>query len=255
MATVIFSNAGDTDCAVLRYIWKGIPNVKVVEITKDTRSAKELVNRAIEEEHDTLICCGHGSSMGLYDPAGTGFTFLINRQNYSKIKVNRFIGIWCYAADFGNAVQLKGFYSSMFISNKKEAELNHCYNATEKQIHSSFMVFCNALNELIRNYVPMKKWINLLNEGGTVNDMPILPADKSIDSVEFNYKGLKYLTKFTPVPTYSYSYYNNTDDTEVYDYWRRTYGGQTVRKLDSTKSNILSLPAPKHTTKHKKSTI
>ena len=41
MATVIFSNAGDTDTAVLRFIWKGIPNVKLVEITKDTVNAKE----------------------------------------------------------------------------------------------------------------------------------------------------------------------------------------------------------------------
>ena len=259
MATVIFSNSGDTDCAVLRYIWKGIPNVKLVEITKDTRSAKELVNQAIEEEHDTLICCGHGSSSGLFDPAGSGYTFLINRQNYKKIKVNRFIGIWCYASDFGKAVHLKGFYSSMFISNKKEAELNHCYNATEKQINYAAMVFYNGLNELIRHYVPMKKWINILNEGGMAGDMPVLPADKSIDSVEFNYKGLQYLTKFSgePVSEYNYGYgygygYNRTDDDEVYDYWRRTYGGQTVKKYDTATSNVLALPKPKKTYKKAK---
>ena len=32
MATVIFSNMGDTDTAVLKYIWMGMPKVKVVEI-------------------------------------------------------------------------------------------------------------------------------------------------------------------------------------------------------------------------------
>ena len=94
MATVIFSNAGDTDTAVLKFIWRGLPNVKLVEVNKQTVNAKEIVEQAIEAEHDTLICCGHGSQMGLYNPAGTGYSFLVNRQNYKKIKVNRFIGVW-----------------------------------------------------------------------------------------------------------------------------------------------------------------
>ena len=198
MATVIFSNAGDTDTAVLRFIWKGIPNVKLVEITKDTVNAKEKVEQAIEAEHDTLICCGHGSQMGLFDPSGTGYTFLVNRQNYKKIKVNRFIGIWCYASEYGESVHLKGFYSSMFISNKKEAGMNSCYQASAKAITDQEVLFCLRLNELISNYIPMKKWVGMLNEAG----------DKTIDVVKFNYDGLKYLTKFTgTVPEYSASGY------------------------------------------------
>lgn len=198
MATVIFSNAGDTDTAVLRFIWKGIPNVKLVEITKDTVNAKEKVEQAIEAEHDTLICCGHGSQMGLFDPSGTGYTFLVNRQNYKKIKVNRFIGIWCHASEYGESVHLKGFYSSMFISNKKEAEMNSCYQASAKAITDQEVLFCLRLNELISNYIPMKKWVSMLNEAG----------DKTIDVVKFNYDGLKYLTKFTgTVPEYSASGY------------------------------------------------
>lgn len=204
MATVIFSNAGDTDTAVLRFIWKGIPNVKLVEITKDTVNAKEKVERAIEAEHDTLICCGHGSQMGLFDPSGTGYTFLVNRQNYKKIKVNRFIGIWCHASEYGESVHLKGFYSSMFISNKKEAGLNYCYQASAKAITDQEVLFCLRLNELISNYIPMKKWVSMLNEAG----------DKTIDVVKFNYDGLKYLTKFTgTVPEYSASGYQTYTNT------------------------------------------
>lgn len=204
MATVIFSNSGDTDTAVLRYIWTGIPNVKVVEINKDTLNAQELVDQAIEEEHDTLICCGHGSDKGLFNPAGTGYSFAINRQNYKKIKVNRFIGVWCHASEFGESVHLKGFYSSMFISNKTEASSNQCCNATASQITTYEIMFATALNQLIRNYVPMKKWVNILNNGGTAGDMPIQPADKTIDVVKFNYDGLKYLSKFKgEVPEYN----------------------------------------------------
>ena len=47
MATVIFSNMGDEDTRVLKYIWAGMPKVKVVEITRDTVNSKALVNEAI----------------------------------------------------------------------------------------------------------------------------------------------------------------------------------------------------------------
>lgn len=220
MATVIFSNAGDTDTAVLRFIWKGIPNVKLVEITKDTVNAKEKVEQAIEAEHDTLICCGHGSQMGLFDPSGTGYTFLVNRQNYKKIKVNRFIGIWCHASEYGESVHLKGFYSSMFISNKKEAEMNSCYQASAKAITDQEVLFCLRLNELISNYTPMKKWVSMLNEAG----------DKTIDVVKFNYDGLKYLTKFTgTVPEYSASGYQTYSGSTTYS----GYSGGGYRKWSS----------------------
>lgn len=219
MATVIFSNAGDTDTAVLRFIWKGIHNVKLVEITKDTVNAKEKVEQAIEAEHDTLICCGHGSQMGLFDPSGTGYTFLVNRQNYKKIKVNRFIGIWCHASEYGESVHLKGFYSSMFISNKMEAEMNSCYQASAKAITDQEVLFCLRLNELISNYIPMKKWVSMLNEAG----------DKTIDVVKFNYDGLKYLTKFTgTVPEYSASGYQTYTYTDY-----SGYSGGSYRKWSS----------------------
>ena len=218
MATIIFSNAGDTDTAVLKFIWRGLPNVKLVEVNKQTVNAKEIVERAIEAEHDTLICCGHGSPMGLYNPAGSGYSFLINRQNYKKIKVNRFIGVWCHASEFGEAVHLKGFYSSMFISNKNEAEMNHCYQASAKCITEQEILFALRLNELIGKYVPMKKWVGLLNEA----------ADKTIDVVKFNYDGLKYLTKFEgEVPEYteygyrSYIYSGSAGG----GFYGSTYGG------------------------------
>lgn len=221
MATVIFSNAGDTDTAVLKFIWRGLPNVKLVEVNKQTANAKEIVERAIEAEHDTLICCGHGSPMGLYNPAGSGYSFLINRQNYKKIKVNRFIGVWCHASEFGEAVHLKGFYSSMFISNKNEAEMNHCYQASAKCITEQEILFALRLNELIGKYVPMKKWVGLLNEA----------ADKTIDVVKFNYDGLKYLTKFEgEVPEYteygyrSYIYSGSASG----GFYGSTYGGSVA---------------------------
>lgn len=225
MATVIFSNAGDVDTAVLKFIWRGIPNVKLVEVNKQTANAKEIVEAAIEAEHDTLICCGHGSAMGLYNPAGTGYSFLINRQNYKKIKVNRFIGVWCHASEYGESVHLKGFYSSMFISNKKEAEMNHCYQASEKAITEQEILFALRLNELIKEYTPMKKWVGMLNDA----------ADKTIDVVKFNYDGLKYLTKFEgEVPEYNeYGY-------RTYNYGSSSWSGSSYHSSSSSTGSFRS---------------
>ena len=59
MATIIFSNMGDTDTAVLRNLWNGMPDVKVVEIGKFTRNARRMVDEAIAQETEMLVLLKH----------------------------------------------------------------------------------------------------------------------------------------------------------------------------------------------------
>lgn len=196
MATVIFSNMGDTDTAVLRYIWMGMPKVKVVEITRDTVNSKQLVNEAIEQEHDTLIMCGHGTPSGLMNPGFKGGAYLIDQSNYQKIKCNRIIAVWCHAKDFAETYGVKGFWSSMFISNSGEASANGIHSVSGKSITEQEILFCIRLNELIKNYIPMKTWIETLKA----------QADYDNEVVKFNYDGLRYY-KIAPTPKpKSYSY-------------------------------------------------
>lgn len=195
MATVIFSNMGDTDTAVLKYIWMGMPKVKVVEITRDTVNPKALVNEAIANEHDTLIMCGHGTPGGLMNPGFKGCAYLVDRSNYQMIKCNRVIAVWCHAKDFAETYGIKGFWSSMFISNKGEASANGIYNVSGKSITEQEILFCTRLNELIKNYVPMKTWIDKLKE----------QADYTNAVVKFNYDGLRYY-KVAPTPKVTYNY-------------------------------------------------
>lgn len=189
MATVIFSNMGDTDTAVLKYIWMGMPKVKVVEITHSTHNAKALVNAAIEAEHDTLIMCGHGTPSGLLNPSYQGGSYLIDQSNYRKIKCNRVIAVWCHAKDFAETYGVKGFWSSMFISNAGEASMNSIHSVSGKSITEQEILFCIRLNELIRNYVPMRTWIEKLKA----------QADYTNAVVKFNYDGLRYY-KVAPTP-------------------------------------------------------
>lgn len=182
MATVIFSNMGDTDTAVLKYIWMGMPKVKVVEVNKDTINAKETVTKAIEEEHDTLIMCGHGTPHGLLNPSWKGGAYLVDSSNKHLITANRVIGIWCHAKDFAEQQGVRGFWSSMFISNSGEARMNNINSVSGKSITDQEVLFCVRLNELIREYTPMKQWVDILRQS----------ADYSNPVVKFNYEGLRY---------------------------------------------------------------
>ena len=62
---VIYSDAGDVDCASIPLLWKGIPDVNVIRLARDTNYTKEDVRKAIAECDDTLIMCGHGTPSGL----------------------------------------------------------------------------------------------------------------------------------------------------------------------------------------------
>ena len=208
MATVIFSNMGDTDTAVLKYIWMGIPKVKVVEITSDTVNPKALVNEAIENEHDTLIMCGHGMPQGLMNPSFKGGAYLVDATNYKKIKCNRVIAVWCHAKDFAERYGVKGFWSSMFISNLMEAHYNHIYNTDAGTITHDETMFCLFTNYLIRNNVPQENWIDVLCKCVDFND-PV---------IRFNYSGLVYYAE-APKPKYNYDYLYRTMAFENARWW------------------------------------
>ena len=83
--TVIFSNMGDTDTLVLKHIWEGLPNVKVVEVNNHNGPWAKKVDSAILAEKDTLILCGHGYPSGLLSPQMHGEQFLVSERNVRYI--------------------------------------------------------------------------------------------------------------------------------------------------------------------------
>ena len=178
--TVIFSNMGDTDTLVLRNIWEGIPNVRLVEVNSHNGPARKKVNEAILAEKGTLIMCGHGFPSGLMSPQTRGEPLLISERNARYIKAERVIGIWCHASAFAKSVGLKGFFSSMFISNRNEAVMNNCCKSDSAIITREEILFAQRLNKLITSDIPMSEWKQKLVE----------QADMNIDVTRFNYKGL-----------------------------------------------------------------
>lgn len=175
---------GDTDTLVLKNIWDSIPNVKVVEINAHNGPFKKKVDTAILAEKDTLILCGHGFPSGLMSPQSHGDPLIVSERNARFIRAQRVIGVWCHASSFARSVGLKGFFSSMFISNSTEAAMNNCYKSDGETITREEILFAQRLGKLIASDIPMQDWKQKLVE----------QADMSIDVTRFNYRGLMYLT-------------------------------------------------------------
>lgn len=210
MATIIFSNMGDTDTAVLRNLWNGMPDVKVVEIGKFTRNARRMVDEAIAQETEMLVMCGHGTPEGLINPNFTDYDrYLVDSRNKNLIKAKSIVGIWCHARDFAERYGVRGFWSSMFISNLMEAHYNHIYNTDSGTITHDETMFCLFTNYLIRNNVPQENWIDVLCKCVDFND-PV---------IRFNYSGLVYYAE-APKPKYNYDHWYSVMGFENARWWR-----------------------------------
>lgn len=180
--TVIYSNFGDIDTRVLPGIWKNIPNVNVVEITRKDEDFEERVNTAVSQETETILMCGHGTTQGLLHPDLQSGQYIIHEENCSLIHAKNVIGFWCYASDFAKVHKLDGFYTSMYISNLYEAYQNGFPTAKENEIDVSIKLFVERLNGLLRASIPMDEWIQRLQ----------VHMDPESEIESFNYLGLSY---------------------------------------------------------------
>ncbi len=180
--TVIYSNAGDEDCELLRLLWKDIDNVNVVEVAWESFGEEtiERVNDAISREEDFLIFCGHGTPEGLY--GSMDGRLLVSAENMHLIKARQAFFLWCHAADFCQPNGLKGLASDMFISNNVEAEYNGIEGYSQEEINRTNVNTYNLMNQMIREGVPLSEWCDTLMES----------LDPTDDIDEFNRSGLTY---------------------------------------------------------------
>lgn len=181
--TVIFSNYLDNDCQILKYLWKGFDNVNLVEILPSSENYEDIVDKAISEEEDTLIICGHGTSNGLLFPDIYKGEYIIHENNIHLIKAKRVVCIWCYASGFCmNFPELNCFATSMFISNEYEAVENGIIEYSQEEIDSTGERFFTEVNYLLKDNVPLNKWVMRLGAH--------MDIENSIDI--FNRQGLFY---------------------------------------------------------------
>lgn len=187
--TIIYSNFGDRDCSDLPPIWEGIPDAKVVEITKESiwygpeDDWHTRVDKAIAEEEDFILFCGHGTPDGLLAPTPNWSDMVFDEYNLDLLKAKNVVGIWCNASSFAIHHKVSGFFSSMFVSNLSEAYMVGIQDTTPDSIAQNVRRFSIRVNQLIKSGVPVSEWqVNL----GAQMDLD--------DPVEvYNYQGLQSL--------------------------------------------------------------
>lgn len=128
---------------------------------------------------ETVMILGHGSPSGLftYDWRGNS----VDTRHVKYLRNKKCIGIWCYASEFAERYDLKGFFTSMFISNKWEASC-HGFTAENEDIYEETRKFIRTVNQFVKDEVPMNEWVEKL----------ISSADMTKPYVRFNYEALSY---------------------------------------------------------------
>jgi len=132
---------------------------------------------------DTLFF-GHGTANGILNEDFTGRVLDRTDATSGLLAQRKIIGIWCYAAEFADEHKLHGFFTSMFISNIREAR-EHRINAGETEVRNEFKLFLSRLNYLIKTGEPMENWVDKLKSEAMANGTPS-------ELVRFNYEGLTY---------------------------------------------------------------
>lgn len=150
--------------------------------------AKVLVNpskkdakRAIIEEKDCVMFIGHGTEYGLLNERLNGF--LVGPDMVQFLRDKTVIGIWCYAGNFAQRYDLKGFFTSNFISNTDE--LIDCgfsrFNEDEDTISVENFLFSCRINEFLREEIPLCEWVDKLQDS---------VKDEKHSFVKYNYEAL-----------------------------------------------------------------
>lgn len=123
--------------------------------------SKSECKQAIMNEANKIILIGHGTENGLLNERLDGY--LIDSKMVHLLRDKEIIGIWCNASNFADRYDLKGFFTSMFISNKKEL------------VECGFQLFENCDTELVKqNHIFATRINNLLLSGTSISEWPAL---------------------------------------------------------------------------------
>lgn len=180
--TVIWCDWGDQDTASLQRIWQDINNIDVIHITQWNDTMETCVNLAIENETDTLVMCGHGTSNGLLVPNSYS-EYVIHELNLNKIHAQNVIGLFCHASQFAEANNLHGLFSSMFISNIDEA-MYYCIRTNGEEINTQNKIIFDEVRRILSDGITLEECHSNIITLRNTTEYPVM---------EFNAGGVRIL--------------------------------------------------------------
>ena len=162
---VIHPNDKSTD-----FLFNIYCNIDCNSITDYYADDNEIIEQI--KKHERIILLGHGSPSGLFSGYGT----IINETHIKYLKEKMCIGIWCHCNEFFEKYNLKGYSSSMFISEKYESEY-YGITTTQRKIDRSNYMFATLMAIYLDEYNMMEK----IKEKYNID----------CDVVQYNRKGLR----------------------------------------------------------------
>lgn len=174
---IIHIDDGSPDAAILSRIYKGLDG-NIVYYNRSKSNIKRLLRITGNEP---VMLLGHGTPRGLLNINQDGFS--VGSDVVEWLRNRDIIGIFCYASEFADKYGLRGFFTSMYISNMGEAIYEHEeQGATEELIAYQDGLFCDRVRKLIIDKTPLSEWPKILQS----------QADWSIPFVRFNYEAMCY---------------------------------------------------------------
>lgn len=142
MKSILFVHIKDPTTDFLEAIYKDRRDCTIVR----NNLPVDVMNSLIRN-HDQVVMMGHGSPAGLF---GNHMRHIINEQHVDALaEKDNNVYIWCHANAFVKEHNLKGFSTSMFISEHSEATwvLKETFypERDEKSIEASNALFASLV--------------------------------------------------------------------------------------------------------------
>jgi len=145
--TTLIIHPQDASTTFLNDIYVNIPNKTVVQGGVSKLDIKKMIAR-----YDRIMMMGHGSPRGLFSISQfkNTYRFIIDDEMISLLSKNSDnIFIWCYASQFLQNKNLRGFATGMFISEVSEAFFHDIKVADQEMVDESNICFVNDISVCI----------------------------------------------------------------------------------------------------------
>ena len=174
---VIHIDNGSHDAAILSRIYEGLDG-----ITLSYNQPKKDIRRLLYSTgKEPVMLLGHGTPRGLLNIKQDGFS--VGPDCAHWLRGRDVIGIFCFAAEYADRYGLRGFFTSMYISNMTEAIMEQeDQGATDEIIAYQDGLFCDRVRKLLVDKTPLSEWPEILQS----------QADWSLPFVRFNYEAMCY---------------------------------------------------------------
>lgn len=133
------------DCQDFHAIWDGL------RCNLPLNPSKGQVRSMLREHPERpLIINGHGTPNGLLNKDWN--VYVVDSRVVDMLRRRSYIiGVWCYASEFADRYDLKGFFTSMFISTPEEAINEGFIHADPEDITKENRIFTKRLNRLCKD--------------------------------------------------------------------------------------------------------